>query len=313
MKTIAFYIEDGEWKIIGAKELDKRRKHDPHSWEGREYYSTNSVPERRLKMHLKRKSTSLFFAFNPDQDEDYKRLGEGESLGHYMYKMAISELKKTTLKLIGKGIDFQIEVTSAEVEKCIQLEDRKYFIDVFLTFESKSAYRTRWNGCVGIEVHNTNAVDSIKKSDMEALDIPIVEVEVRGSMLGRGWIDEETATNESVRKQIDWMKEKFAKNIWVKVLSDPESDEFSKNENYKLRKQLKEKMDVIETFKNRCRDDGLISVKKDQEIEQLGAQLHQERTQRKSLYLEMKDINQQLQEVKNMSVTTFIKFKLFGS
>lgn len=315
MKESAFYLEDGEWKIIGAEELEKRRACDPHTWcaENREYYSTNSSPDRRLKMHLKRNGDSVFFAFNRGQDEAYSRLGKGEGVGHYIYKTAISELKGTTLQLWGKYTDIKMTITSAEVEHCIQLSDRKYFIDVFLTFESKSAYMERWKGCVGIEVHKTNAVDIIKEADMKALDIPLVEVDVNEKLLGSIGKNEASASNEDVRKQIEYIKKRFTENLRVKIKSDPESDEFTKNENFKLKKQLKETKSTVETLKNDLSRVLLTSKQKDQKLDTVLIQLDKERLHRENLSQEVVSINQELRNIKSMSVTRFIKFKLFGS
>lgn len=320
MKTIAFYLEDGEWIIIGAEELERRQKYDPHTWKSdREYYSTNSEPERRLKMHLKRRGESVYFAFNPGQDDDIKRLGEGETLGHYMYKTAISELKSTTLKLRGKGVDVKINITSAEVEKCIQLTDRKYFIDVFLTFESKSAYRDRWNGQVGIEVHKTNAVDCLKKADMKALDIPIVEVTVFDNFLGYVANNEKSVSNEAVRKQIDWIKERLTKQLWAKVISDPVSDEFSKNENADLKQRLasaqaeiSEINNIANTFKNALRDERLRSNKKDEQIEDLRLQIENDQRQAAQMNKKLNNVNQQLKNIENLTPFQFLMLKWFG-
>ena len=84
-----------EWHPIGVDAAIASERNERGKWKSREYFSTHSPASDRLRMHIKKSSKGkFFFAYNSNSEHQLDRLGggEGESLTHYLYKIAISEL-----------------------------------------------------------------------------------------------------------------------------------------------------------------------------------------------------------------------------
>ena len=117
MKTWAFYKHNGNWHKIGVRAAVAREKDEPGQWRTKTYYSTHSPPSVRLKMHIRRSPKGkLLFAYNRGQEDEAERLGGGESLEHYLYKIAISELTSTSIKYGKDKKIIPIQITSSDVE-----------------------------------------------------------------------------------------------------------------------------------------------------------------------------------------------------
>lgn len=248
MKKWAFYKEGDEWHRIGVYAALAKEKEEPGLWRRRTYYSTHFPASVRLRMNIRESSKGKFlFAYNPGQDAEIERLGGGESLAHYLYKVAISELAETTLKISNLNQDINVRFTEAQTEKRVYIDDRYYDIDVYVKFESSSEYQLKWGGELGIEVHNTNPVVGQKLKDLKALRIPIIEVGVNEKLTYK--TSEEYSTPESERNYIQFLKERLSKYLWGKVLSDPKSYEYLEKENAHLLKlvdQLKQNVKTSE-------------------------------------------------------------------
>ena len=101
MKTWAFYKNGEEWHRIGLYAVLAREKVEPNLWRRRTYYSTHSPSNIRLKTNIRQSSKGTFsFAYNPGQEAEVARLGGGETLIYYLYKIAISELMIITVCVI---------------------------------------------------------------------------------------------------------------------------------------------------------------------------------------------------------------------
>lgn len=286
MKKWAFYKEGKEWHRIGVYAALAKEKEEPGLWRRRTYYSTHFPASVRLRMNIRKSAKGKFlFAYNPGQDAEIERLGGGESLTHYLYKVAISELGDTTLKISNLKKDIYVRFTDAQTEKRVYIEDRYYDIDVFVKFESPSEYQLKWGGELGIEVHNTNPVIGQKLKDLKALRIPIIEVGVNEKLAYK--ISEEYSTPESERKHIEFLKERFAEYLWGKVLSDPKSLEYLENENAHLHdmiNQLKQRVNAseisheqtqrtLDEYKVRVKQHKLSLVEKENLASNLGREL----------------------------------------
>lgn len=238
MKKWAFYKEGAEWCKIGVCAAMVAEKHEPGMWKRRTYYSTHSPPSVRLKMHIRRSSNGkLSFAYNPHQEKEISRLGGGESLVHYLYKIAISELRSTTIKVNNLKQVIDLEILSSEIEKRVFIGDKYYDLDVFCKFRSKSIYQLKWGGVLGIEIHNTNPVVGTKLADLVRVGIPLVEVDVNKYFAYR--TPSEYTNPEKERKYVDYLKSKLTEYIWVRALSDPKSKEYLEKENSALISKLR--------------------------------------------------------------------------
>ncbi|WP_010323062.1 hypothetical protein [Marinobacterium stanieri] len=122
MKKWAFYKEGTEWRKIGLYAALAKEKEEPGQWRRRTYYSTHSPASVRLRMHIRKSSKGTFsFAYNRGQEAEIERLGGGESLIHYLYKIAISELSHTTLKLYNLNKDVKVKFTETKLKNAYTL------------------------------------------------------------------------------------------------------------------------------------------------------------------------------------------------
>ena len=107
-KYWAYYLKNNVYKKINASQVLIYEKKEPGRWRRQEYFSTHSIDDR-LKMHHKvSHRLNCFFAYNPGQDDALERLGGGESLSHYLFKQAISELEQTTLSIKKYEVEIKI-------------------------------------------------------------------------------------------------------------------------------------------------------------------------------------------------------------
>lgn len=260
MKKWAFYKDGEEWRKIGLYAALSKEKEEPGQWRRRTYYSTHSPASTRLRMHIRESSKGTFsFAYNRGQETEIERLGGGESLVHYLFKIAISELSHTTLKLSNLNEDVAVQFIDVQTEKRVHIDDRYYDLDVFVKFTSQSKYQLKWNGELAIEVHNTNPVIGQKLKDLKALRIPVVEIDINRKLAYK--TPEEFSTPSLEREYIDFLKGRLSEYLWSKVLSNPKSIDYLEKENYELIKKvetLREKLESSEalliTERNRLLD-----------------------------------------------------------
>jgi len=244
MKRWAFYKEGGEWYRIGIRAALSKERLEPGVWRKRSYFSTHYPPSVRLKMHIRRSPRGKYlFAYNPGQDAEIESLGGGESLAHYLYKIAISELSQTTLKLSNLNKDVKVQFIESEIEKRVYIEDRYYDLDVFVKFISSSEYQLKWGGELGIEVHKTNPVIGRKLADLKALRIPVIEIDVNKKLAYK--TPEEDSTAESERVYVEYLKGRLSEYLWSVVLSDPKSLEYLEKENTELIKLVNRLKDEL--------------------------------------------------------------------
>jgi hypothetical protein len=256
MKKWAFYKEGEEWRNIGLYAALSKEKEEPGQWRRRTYYSTHSPASVRLRMHIRESSKGTFsFAYNRGQEAEIERLGGGESLAHYLYKMATSELTHTILKLSNLNQDVSVQFIDAKTEKRVHIDDRYYDLDVFVKFTSQSKYQLKWNGELAIEVHNTNPVIGQKLKDLKALRLPVIEVSVNKKLAYK--TPEEYSTPKLEREYIDFLKGRLSEYLWSKVLSNPKSIDYLEKENVELIrnvKKLREQLDHSEALLEKERE-----------------------------------------------------------
>ncbi len=217
------HIDANTYQKITAAEVIERECKEPGKWRRRTYYSQHP-PEQRLLMHHRRSHTgTCSFIYNPDQDEQISRLGGGESLTHYLFKMAISELGSTLLKVKGY-IDAQINIKKSSIEKQFTLNGANYYVDVFCEFDSSGDLQLQWGGRLGIEVNHKHAVDTEKISNLNKMEIPVVEIDVSDKLIYRH--SEEKSTPELEREYINFIKSKLSEYMWVTLLSNPCTKEY---------------------------------------------------------------------------------------
>lgn len=304
MKKWAFYKEGEEWRKIGLYAALYKEKEEPGQWRRRTYYSTHFPASARLRMHIRESSKGTFsFAYNRGQEAEIERLGGGESLVHYLYKIAISELSHTTLKLSNLNEDVTVQFINSQTERRIHIDGRYYDIDVFVKFTSQSKYQLKWNGELAIEVHNTNPVIGQKLKDLKALRIPVIEVSVNKKFSYK--TPEEYSTPKLEREYIDFLKDRLSEYLWSKVLSDPKSIEYLENENFELIKninKLREQLDHSKALLEKERENVLDSKIRLNHV-------NSELIEKDKLVSKLRT---QVESLKTMGVFRFLWFKLAG-
>ncbi|MFQ2225844.1 hypothetical protein ACK32Z_02900 [Aeromonas hydrophila] len=293
MKTWAFYKEGETWHRIGINAALAREKEAPGLWQRRTYYSTHSPEHIRLRMNIRRSSKGNYsFAYNPGQDDEIERLGGGESLAHYLYKIAISELKQTTLKIKNLENDIIIYIIDSQTEKHVSIDGRDYYIDVYLKFYSPSKYQLKWGGELGIEVHNTNPVTGQKLRDLQAIGIPIIEVDINEKLAYR--IAEEYSTPELERSYIEFIKQRFSEYLRGKILSNPNTVEYLEEENSQLKNQVEILTEALSKAEREC------------------SEMREENTDCKSDHAKNSLLILQLEAAKNDFESQLLKFQNMG-
>jgi hypothetical protein len=302
MKKWAFYKEGEEWHRIGVYAALAKEKEEPGLWRRRTYYSTHFPASVRLRMNIRKSPKGKFlFAYNPGQDAEIERLGGGESLAHYLYKVAISELGETTLKISNLNKDIDVRFIDAQTEKRVYIDGRYYDIDVFVKFQSPSEYQLKWGGELGIEVHNTNPVVGQKLKDLKALRIPIIEVGVNEKLAYK--TSEEYSTPESERGHIEFLKERFAEYLWGKVLSDPKSLEYLENENADLH-------NMINQLKQRVNASEISHEQTQRTLEEYKVRVKQQNSSLAEKENLAVNLGRELTRLRSMGILRFIWFKL---
>ncbi|WP_322864568.1 hypothetical protein [Aeromonas allosaccharophila] len=302
MKTWAFYKEGETWHPIGINAALAREKEAPGLWQRRTYYSTHSPEHIRLRMNIRKSSKGNYsFAYNPGQDDEIERLGGGESLAHYLYKIAISELKHTTLKIKNLENDIIINIIDSQTEKHVSMDGRDYYIDVYLKFDSPSKYQLKWGGELGIEVHNTNPVKGQKLKDLQAIGIPIIEVDVNEKLAYRK--SEEYSTPELERSYIEFIKMRFSEYLRGRILSNPNTKEYLEEENLQLKNQVDFLTAALSKAKEECT-----------EMKEKNTNFISDNAQKSNLILQLeaakKDFESQLKNFQNMGILKYIWYWL---
>ena len=188
MKVRAYYKEEnGNSKMITAFGVLNKEKAEPGCWRRRAYLSTHP-PDKRLPMHHRRKSNGICcFVYNPKDKKQAERLGGGESLAHYLFKTAISELTSSELKIGYHHPSVKIRFKNLRTEKEIVHNGKKFYIDVFGEFESSSQLQLKWGGLIGIEVCHSNPVEkgNEKMAAFRSLELPVVQIKINDKLLYR--------------------------------------------------------------------------------------------------------------------------------
>lgn len=316
MKKSAYYIKDGDWFRIGIKAALAKEKKEPGAWRRRTYFSTHSSVSDCSPMHIRKSSKGNYsFVYNRKSSVVTERDGGGESLAHYLYKIAISELKQTTLKSNSLNHDLLIQIIDAQTEKRVYIDERYYDLDVYLKFESNSSYQLKWSGELAIEVHSTNPVVGQKLLDLKELRIPVIEVNISKKFAYRE--DEAKSTPESQRKYINFLKQRLSEYIWGTVLSDPKSCEYLEKENsnllQRIKQQTKKNSGLIEKIEA-LEQELMISRTEHEKFQHLLNECRLD-TKKKDESLTKKkhsisSLKKRLHQFKSMSVLQFIIYRL---
>jgi hypothetical protein len=305
MKVKAYYKDkNGVFKMITAFGVWHKEMAEP-GWRKRKFFSTHP-PGKRFPMHHRRKKNgTCCFVFNPKYKKLSERLGGGESLAHYLFKIAISELASSELRTGHHQPSVKIRFKNLRTEKEIVHNGKKYYIDVFGEFESSSPMQLKWGGLIGIEVCHSHPVEEEKEKMVafRALELPVVQIKISDKLLYR--TPEHLSTPDKERKYIEFLKPFLTDYMGVKILSNPSTKEYLQEENSSLKSKLTALEKQLESEKRRCEDLDRKNKTLSKELEDKKNHIHQ-------LSDQTRKANENLEWVKNLSLIRFFFKKRFG-
>lgn len=298
------YLDENSHNKINAREVLELEGREPGRWKhNRVYYSTHLPVQRLLMWHRRSHTGTCSFVYQPGQDEEIERLGGGESLTHYLFKVAISELSSTLLK-IKRYADIPINIQKSIIEKKFSYNGKNYFVDVFCEFASNGSLELKWDGRLGMEVNYQHALEEEKIGVLKELEIPVVEISISDKFIYR--VEDENSTPALERRYIDFIKRNLSEYMFVELLSNPSTKEFLKKEV----KYLNQKVSDLSSQISKAGNELAAVSKKNNELGQENNNLQDKNKELKSL---LEKNGEELTDIKNMGVFKFgfLKFREF--
>lgn len=215
---------------VTANQIERRRRDEFHGEPtGQIFYSSHTAGNRKQVKHVMKGGKSYFSYINNDGSGG--GVG-GESLNHQLFKEALISVKHACLHLIFNSStrarrqeNVSVTITHAESEKKLVTKcGRDRFVDVYLRFETESNIGLKWEQELYLEVCSTHAVDAEKQTDLRALSVPVVEVEIPDIFVYKYSDENTTDEREAAHKTfIKKVLEGDTGFLRCRVLSDPSS------------------------------------------------------------------------------------------
>ncbi|RON72356.1 hypothetical protein [Pseudomonas fluorescens] len=247
-KSFAYTSQWGGYSDkVTAKQVERRRLNEFNGQPtGQSFYSSHKPGSRKPVKHVMKGDTSFFAYIN--SEGTCGGVG-GESLNHQLFKEALLTIETTRLSLIfNSGTRAQrqenitVQFTHAESEKRLVTAAQGHrCVDVYLKFETDSHIGRKWEGELHLEVRSTHAVDAEKQTELRALSVPVVEVDIPEIFIYKFSDERTTDEREAAHKM-------FIKNVlegpkgFLKcvVLSNPSSKPYLEEQVVLLQKTLNE-------------------------------------------------------------------------
>lgn len=259
-KSFAYTSQWGGYSDkVTAKQVERRRLNEFNGQPtGQSFYSSHKPGSRKPVKHVMKGDTSFFAYINSEGGGG--GVG-GESLNHQLFKEALLTIETTRLSLIfNSGTRAQrqenitVQFTHTESEKrLLTAAEGHRCVDVFLKFKTDSHIGCKWEGELYLEVHSTHAVDAEKQTELRALSVPVVEVDIPEIFVYKFSDERTTDEREAAHKM-------FIKNVlegpkgFLKcvVLSNPSSKPYLEEQVVLLQKTLNEQRVKSEELEATC-------------------------------------------------------------
>lgn len=236
------------WDVLRSRE--SKEPEVRRLWNEREYWSTHKNPSKKCKMHP---SPALkVFRYNPGHAPKTAS-GHKETLTHVFCKEVIQELGQ--LKIMVNERPYEFQFNSVEDEFDIDSKIQNFRLDLFCGIESCSPtyLKSKWSGCLGIEIHVSNKTSGVKALEVEVYNqIALIEVYIPHEMR---FDDKSDYTQEDEIKYLQLLKSYFMKHMNAEIISNPISHEFEnqmlKKENGQLNTDNSLKSDEIKTLREK--------------------------------------------------------------
>ncbi len=259
---------------------------------------------------------NLHFVFKHDADKEaYLANGGGESKTHNLVKLALTEMKSTTLKV--KGLfqngdihEEKIFFSAMRDEVHVESDGKDYFIDVAGRFKSGGLLEEKWDGRIGIEVYHRHKVDDIKKAALRKESEPVVEFEI--PKIKHYWGPEDYLDERQENQYIAYVKKALSNYMWVTVISNPSSNAYLSRVNRSLwneKRVLLEKLDSAKAAHGEAQAD---CEKLRGQTYQLGQEIERLSVAHESQIDAIIDLETQLSKIRSTGAVRLMFLKLFG-
>ncbi|CAA0252567.1 conserved hypothetical protein [Tenacibaculum maritimum] len=199
------------WEALSLK------KNKPDEYNSITFWSTQRNENERSKMT----TVKLGFFRYIENIKGNTYSGDGESLSHSIAILALSRLKELNFTIGNKKLSIEPKEIIVDDLK-VQFENGNYYFpDLICRFDKPLYITEKWGNKLAIEVKVSHACESIKVKDFEDHNYPIIEITLNKNMQFLKELRKETFDEDDLKKYYDFLTEKFSKNIYGKIISDP--------------------------------------------------------------------------------------------
>ncbi len=235
------YIKDSidRNRMFFIWEALKMRRENPVEYKNITFWSTQNNEENRSKMTAVKTG---FFRYIENQNGNTFS-GDGESLSHSIAILAISRLSELNFT-IGKN-KLKIKPTHIFIDDLkVQFENGNYYYpDLICEYNSPLGLIEKWGNKIALEVKVSHACEEIKIKDFEDHNYPIIEITLNENMQFLKELRKEQFDENDLKKYYDFILDKFSKNIYAKILSNPVKVKYHK----KIVKKLNSEIDSLKS------------------------------------------------------------------
>lgn len=226
------------WEVL------KMKKNLPEEYKRLTFYSTQANEQYRAKMTP---VINGFFRYNKNMKGGNNEGGDNESISHSTAMLVLSKLEEIKF-IIGKN-SYQLKFSQFLIEPRLQFENGKvYYPDLIGYFSSECDLAEKWNGKVAIEIVVKHKCEPQKIKDFVEHNIPIIEVSISEKLIFSKEFLSQTYNSDDVENYYKFLKEKFIKQVYGNIRSDPVSINYY-NKKMKLKQveiaEINERMNNI--------------------------------------------------------------------
>lgn len=239
MKQFAISIDktNGKEKEITAFEAIILRIYNRNQFNNLDfYYFANDGNKYKMSPKYRKETSTAFFAFYPKVKVPTNiKNEEGESLGHYIVKKALSKLSELKLHDTkeNKKYIFKINPLQSKTEERYKFNndifraDVSYEISLNELNKNMRGYYYKWYGRLIIEVLVTHKVPQRKYQIFKDNNIPIFEVEINKETLEKFSLNNKKSLSKKfIETTTNNMIKMFEKEIRGTFISNPSSKEY---------------------------------------------------------------------------------------
>lgn len=253
--------EEHPYRMFFVWEAKKIKKENLEYYNQLKFMSTQRLVEERRFMNI---HPNGFFRYNAGQAPREQSDQDTDNVSHMMAIAALSRLKALTF--ICEGTRITIYPKTVDLECRIQLitngEYKYYIADLVFTFDSNNHWAKKWGSKLAVEVKYTHACEDIKVKDFLNHQIPIIEIDINEFSIVKQF-ETKTPDQEQLEEYFEILKKLFSKDIPGKLLADPVSLNYFKEQIAKKNTDIKTIQTSLEEEKLKVQESSEIIEKLD--------------------------------------------------